>query len=172
MFLVRHHGTTTSFMNALSLSKSAPRMSQGNSLPPLDGLHDERAFPHQKRDALGPTGRHINHGHRLDERAGNRRAAMRHQINLAETWWRVVPVVERPDWHLATYRRAEASATALAASRRNLHLAQPLARGHDPSCRASDGHVALMPAGAPESSPPVACRRPGRMPPITPSAHP
>ncbi|WP_247389047.1 MULTISPECIES: hypothetical protein, partial [unclassified Bradyrhizobium] len=29
IFCVRHQGTTTSFINALSLSKSAPRMSQG-----------------------------------------------------------------------------------------------------------------------------------------------
>ena len=47
---------------------------------------------------------------------------MRHHVDLAEAGRRVVPVVERPDRHLAPDSRVEAGPTALAARRRDLGI--------------------------------------------------
>ena len=44
IFCSRHHGTTTSFMNALSLSKSAPRISHGSDATPVIGAGSSVTF--------------------------------------------------------------------------------------------------------------------------------
>jgi len=68
IFCARHQGTTTSFMNALSLSKSAPRMSQGKQvLCALHGPDNEPARARQQRHALGPTSGDIDHCQCLDK---------------------------------------------------------------------------------------------------------
>src|SRR5215469_17043877 len=98
---------TTSFMNALSLSKSTPRNSQGNK------LWARLIASTTRLPSRLTSGRHSVHpvatSTILDERARYRRAAMRYHVDLAEAGHWVLPVVERPDRHLAADRGVEAA---------------------------------------------------------------
>src|SRR5260370_1317103 len=112
-------------MNALSLSKSAPRMSQGN-----------RFCARSMARTTSPLSRVNNGMHSVQPVAtstivnvwinepANGCAAMGHHVNLTEPRRRIVPVVERPDRDFTPHRRIKANPPPLTTSHSDFGLDQ------------------------------------------------
>src|SRR3981081_1498349 len=139
-------------MNALSLSKASPRMSQGN-----------RFCARSMARTTSPLSRVNNGMHSVQPVATSTIvnvwinepaptvtpcAAMGHHVDLTEPRRRIVPVVERPDRDFTPHRRIKANPPPLTTSRSDFGLdQQAINRGcADGEHQRSTGLVELEPA--------------------------